>query len=79
MLKIKLVPTGKKNFRHYRIVVIPENSKLTGHYLDILGHFHPLLKSDSPDRLVFDVAKFKSWVSKGAQPTDKVRKLAKSA
>jgi small subunit ribosomal protein S16 len=75
MLKIKLSPLGKKNARHYRIVVAPENSKLTGKNVDILGHFHPLVKSGDPTRLVLDKKKLASWISQGAQPTAKIRRL----
>ena len=70
MLKIKLTPTGKKHQIHYRIVVMEENTKLTGIPVASLGHYHPNSKE-----LVVDKDILKSWLSKGAQPTDKIRDL----
>ena len=70
MLKIKLSPTGKKHERHYRIVVIEEHSKITGKNTEVVGHYHPLTKE-----LTLDKEKYQSWLKKGAQPTDIVRKL----
>jgi small subunit ribosomal protein S16 len=74
MLKIKLTPTGKKHERHFRIVVVEEHSKLTGTYSAVLGHYHPLTKELKLDKKLYD-----AWLTKGAQPTDKVRRLSKKA
>ncbi len=72
MLKIKLAPTGKKNDIHYRIVVAEEHSKLTGRYKELLGHYHPLQKI-----LKFNRESVAKWLSQGAQPTQRIRKLLK--
>lgn len=72
MLKIKLAPTGKKNEIHYRIVVAEEHSKLTGRYQALLGHYHPLQKKLTVDRDLVT-----KWLSQGAQPTLRIRKLLK--
>lgn len=71
MLKIKLTPTGKKNAKHYRIVVMEEHSKLTGSAIDTIGHYHPL----ENHAITLDQDKYSAWTKKGAQPTDRVRKL----
>ena len=72
MLKIKLSPIGKKHEPHYRIVVAEENSKLTGRAIATLGHFHPLTH-----QINVDPDLIKSWVAKGAQPSEKIRRLLK--
>ncbi len=72
MLKIKLSPTGKKNATHYRIVVMPEKSKLTGRVNAILGHFHP-----SSGEITYDKSALSDWIKKGAQPTPRIRRLLK--
>lgn len=77
MLKIKLARTGKKNERHYRIVVVEDRSKLTGSNVAVIGHFHPLRPKTAADRLVVDMAQMKEWMTKGAQPTPTLRKLVK--
>ncbi|HJZ05123.1 30S ribosomal protein S16 [Candidatus Amesbacteria bacterium RIFCSPHIGHO2_01_FULL_48_32] len=73
MLKIKLSPTGKKHDIHYRVVVMEENSKITGRFIASLGHYHPDSK-----KLTVDHNLLKSWVKKGAQPTNSLRKLWKN-
>ena len=35
------MPTGRKNERHYRLVVTPARSKLTGKPVAVIGHYHP--------------------------------------
>lgn len=74
MLKIKLTPVGKKNDRHYRIVVMEGKSKLTGNVIDTLGHYHPLLTTG---RLTIDKDRVKAWTAKGAVLTATVRTLLK--
>ena len=49
-----------------------ENSKMTGKAKAIIGHFHPQEK-----KLEFDAAILEKWLSQGAQPTDRVRRLLK--
>ncbi|KKU56097.1 30S ribosomal protein S16 [Candidatus Amesbacteria bacterium RIFCSPLOWO2_02_FULL_48_11] len=70
MLKIKLMPVGKKNARQYRIVVAEENSKLTGKVTAFLGFYHPRSRE-----IQVDNTRMKSWINRGAQPTPSVRKL----
>jgi len=72
MLKIKLQPTGKKHQRYYRIVVAPRRSKLTGQYIDKLGSYDP---KDPQNKLKLDLKLYQSWLKKGAQPTDTIKKL----
>ncbi len=66
MLAIKLTPFGKKHQRHYRIVVMPTRSKLTGAPVAFLG---------TPDK--FDTKAIADWIKKGAQPSLKIRQLCK--
>lgn len=74
MLKIKLQPTGKRHQISYRIVVAEDKSKLSGTVMDILGTYNPHLTENQID---LDKAKYDSWLKKGAQPTDTIRKLVK--
>ena len=72
MIKIKLTRTGKKDQASYRIVVAESTSKRDGKYIEKLGYYNPIDK-----KLEYDNDKLKSWISKGAQPTDSVKKLLK--
>ncbi len=75
MLKIKLQPTGKKHQRSYRIVVAEGKSKLTGTVLEILGTYNP--HEEDEKKITINKESYDSWLSKGAQPTDTIRKLVK--
>lgn len=72
MLKIKLARFGKRGQPHYRIVVNEARSKRDGKYVAALGHYAP---TQTPKLLEIDVAAFKDWVAKGAQPTETVANL----
>lgn len=74
MLKIKLQPTGKRHQRTYRIVVAEGKSKLSGKIVELLGSYNP---HDPENKVSIDRDNYQSWLNKGAQPTDTVRKLVK--
>ena len=74
MLKIKLARFGKRNQPHYRIVVNKAREKRDGAYVAQVGHYSP---AQNPKILEIDVAAFKSWLKKGAQPTITVAALFK--
>lgn len=73
MLKIKLQPTGKRHQRYYRIVVAEDKSKLSGTVVAQLGTYNP---HDTENKIAINQNDYQSWLSKGAQPTATVRKLA---
>lgn len=72
MLKIKLVPVGKKHQISYRIGVCESKSKITGHLVENIGFYRPDSKELSLDR-----EKLASWLVKGAQITPGLRKIIK--
>lgn len=74
MLKIKLQPTWKRHQRFYRIVVAEGKSKLTGKVIDTLGTYNPHNQDNS---IEIDKQNYQLWLTKGAQPTDTIRKLVK--
>ncbi len=72
MVKIRLKRMGRKKLPVYKIVVMEAMSKRDGRAVDILGTYNPKSKE-----LQVDVEKVKEWLSKGAQPTDRVAALLK--
>lgn len=74
MLKIKLTRLGKKHQPSYRIVVAEARSKRNGKYIESLGFYNPLTK---PKTIKIDKKKYQEWLTKGAQPTETVRRLVK--
>ncbi|MBG7617009.1 MAG: 30S ribosomal protein S16 [Chloroflexi bacterium] len=76
MLKIRLRRMGSPKKPSYRVVVAEVTSPRDGAFVEIIGHFNPLT---DPETFVIDADKAKSWLGKGAQPTDTVARLLTKA
>ena len=74
-LKIRLSRGGAKKRPFYRIVVADARMPRDGRFVEKIGTFDPLKAKDDASRLVLDQEKAKSWLAKGAQPTDRVLRL----
>ena len=78
MLKIRLARGGAKKRPYYSIVVADSHSPRDGRFIEKVGSYNPLLKKDDPNRVVLKIERIQEWMSKGAQPTDRVaRELSK--
>ncbi len=77
-LKIRLSRGGAKKRPHYSIVIADARMPRDGRFIEKIGTFDPLKKKDDATRLVMDVESAKTWISKGAQPTDRVARLLES-
>ncbi len=75
-VRIRLTRVGATKQPTYRLVVADARSARDGRAIDTIGHYNP--RTD-PIELVIDEAKAKDWLSKGAQPSDTVRRLLKQA
>jgi len=71
-VKLRLMRMGKKKQPTYRIVVADSRSPRDGRFIEIVGTYAPRAE---PSVVKVDNAKALAWLSKGAQPTDTVRKL----
>jgi len=78
-LKIRLARAGTKKRPFYHVVVADSRMPRDGRFIERLGHFNPLLKKDATERLKLDLDKVKSWMAKGAQPTDRVMRFLDEA
>ena len=65
---------GAKKAPFYRIVVADSRYPRDGRFIEELGYYDP---GKEPSVINIDEAKAKSWVEKGAQPTDTVKKILK--
>ena len=74
-LRIRLARAGTKKRPFYHVVVADGRAPRDGRFIERLGYFNPLLEKDAKDRLKLDVDKTKSWLAKGAQPTDRVMRF----
>ncbi len=78
MVVIRLARFGTKHQPKYRITVADSRRYATSKYLEIIGLYNPTPQGQDK-KLVLDLPKAKEWMSKGAQPTDRVKTLLKMA
>lgn len=78
-LSIRLARGGAKKRPYYRIVVADSRSPRDGRFIEKIGTYNPLLAKDNPERVTLDVEKAKEWLTKGAQPTDRVLRFLDAA
>ena len=75
MLKIRLARGGAKKRPYYSIVVADSHSARDGRFIEKVGTFNPLLAKDHPERFTLKAERVQEWLSKGAQPTDRVARF----
>ncbi len=73
-VKIRLRRIGTKKAPFYRIVVADSRYPRDGRCIEELGYYDP---TKEPSVFKVDTEKAKSWIEKGAQPTDTVKALFK--
>ena len=74
-VSIRLRRMGSTRRPSYRVVVADSRSPRDGRFIEILGHYNPLTE---PPTVKIDREKVQSWISKGAQPSNTVKKLIKN-
>lgn len=77
MLAIRLMRMGAKKRPSYRVVVKEKLSKRDGAYLENLGTYNPIGKEGAEINLNSERVQY--WLSRGAQPTETVRRLIKQS
>ena len=76
MVKIRLKRQGAKKAPFYRVVVADSRSPRDGRNIEEIGIYDPMT---NPAKIDIDLERAKYWISCGAQPTDTVRGLLKTA
>ena len=71
-VKLRLTRIGKTKQPYYRVIASDSRTARDGAFLEILGQYNPRLE---PSGLNIDNDKAVAWLMKGAQPTERVRKL----
>ena len=79
MLVIRMARAGTKKRPFYHIVLADSRSPRDGRFIERLGYYNPLLPKDKEERLKLDMDKVKSWIAKGAQPSDRVMRFLDAA
>ena len=78
-LKIRLARGGAKKRPFYRIVVAEAAAPRDGRYVERVGTYNPMVPKDHEQRLSLNGERINFWMSKGAQPTERVHKMLASA
>ena len=78
-LKIRLTRAGAKKRPYYRIVVADSRSPRDGRFIERVGTYDPMKKRDDPARVSHETEKVQAWLTKGAQPTDRVLRFLDAA
>lgn len=78
MVVIRLARFGRKKDPQYRVTVADSRRWQKGKYIEIVGHYNPK-PSGKAEELRLDIEKIKTWMTKGAQPSDRVQYLLKKA
>lgn len=78
-MKIRLARGGSKKRPFYSIVAADSRMPRDGRFLEKLGTYNPLLPKDSEDRVKMDMERVQHWLSKGAQPTDRIARMLEAA
>ena len=76
MVKIRLTRLGAHKKPFYRIIVADSRARRDGPFIEILGTYDPL---KDPSEIKLNGEKVKHWLQRGAQPTDKAKKLIQKA
>lgn len=76
MLKIRLRRMGNRHRAFFRIVVSDSRRTPTSSALEEIGYYDP---KKQPSLVHVNLESFDSWVSKGARPSNTVRRLVMQA
>jgi small subunit ribosomal protein S16 len=71
-VKIRLARHGSKKNPIYRVVVADSRVPRDGRTIEEIGRYNPQLQ---PSLVEIDADRAREWLSRGAQPTETVRKL----
>jgi len=76
MVRLRLRRVGGKGQPSYRIIATEKEAPRDGRFIEILGFYNP---RTNPATIELDEARVFDWISKGAQPSDSVKQIFRSA
>jgi small subunit ribosomal protein S16 len=76
MLAIRLARFGAKKKPTYRVVVIEKDRARNSRSVEVVGHYNPVAK---PAEIHLNRERIDYWMKNGAQPSDTVTRLLKTA
>lgn len=78
MVKIRLARGGAKKRPFYHVVATESRSSRDGRFIERLGYYNPSARGGE-QKLVLDVARVDYWTKNGAQVSERVAFLVKTA
>ena len=78
MVIIRLARGGTVKRPFYHVVVADRRSPRGGRYIERVGFFNPIA-TGGEQRLRVDLGRIDHWVARGAQPSERVADLLKTA
>lgn len=76
---IRLSRAGAKKRPFYRLVVADSRFPRDGRFIERVGTYDPKKPKDSPERVKLELERIKHWLSKGAQPSDRIKRFLDAA
>ena len=73
MTVIRLTRMGRNKKPFYKIVVTDSQKRRDSGWIESIGYFNPVVE---PQVLKIDEERYNYWLSVGAKPSEKVKKLA---
>ena len=74
MVVIRLRRLGAKKRPFYHVIVADSRFAATGRFIEQVGIFNPVANGKEI-RLRLDLESINAWIAKGAQPSDRVKRL----
>src|SRR4051795_426100 len=75
-VRVRLKRVGSKKNPIWRVVVTDQRSPRDGRFIESVGHYNP---QTQPSTIVLDQPRLEHWLSRGAVPTNTVKKLRRPA
>ena len=71
-VRLRLTRIGGRKNPIWRVVVADQRSKRDGRVIETVGHYNA---QTDPSTIVLNEERIRDWLSRGAQPTDTVRRI----
>lgn len=71
-VRLRLTRVGARKNPVWRVVVADQRSPRDGRVIETIGHYNA---QTDPSTIMIDEERAKSWLARGAQPSNTVRKL----
>ncbi|HEY7632004.1 MAG TPA: 30S ribosomal protein S16 [Thermoleophilaceae bacterium] len=74
-VRVRLTRVGGRKNPIWRVVVADQRSPRDGRIIETIGRYNAQVE---PSEIVLDQARLEHWLSRGAQPTNTVKKLMRA-